>query len=180
MWKKVLITVGIIVALLAAGAFYLDHRNRTLSPPGSAEATAGDLTVHVDYSRPSVRGRLVFGPEEHEALQPYGQYWRLGANEATEISFSKDVTFMGQLVKQGRYYIYAIPGPDAFDFVLNSELGRWGYSEADHSMDVHTVKVPVIKMNSKTEQFTIDLEVSGSAILAHFDWDDIRLTIPIE
>lgn len=180
MLKKVLIAVGILALLIAGAYFYLDHRNRTLSPAGKATATNGDLTVQVDYSRPSVRNRLVFGPAEEEPLQAYGQYWRLGANEATEISFNKDVKIMGQPMAAGRYSIYAIPGEDMFQVVLNTEVDKWGYSEADHSMDVLTMRVPVAKMNTVTEQYTMTLEESGDAILLNIDWANIHLTIPVE
>ncbi|HYC84815.1 MAG TPA: DUF2911 domain-containing protein, partial [Chryseosolibacter sp.] len=101
MKKKIFIALAVLVVFLAAAGFYLNYRNRSLSPPGSVSVKSGDLTVTVTYSRPSVRGRLIFGTEEKDALQPYGKYWRLGANEATEVSFTKDVLFNGSPVKAG-------------------------------------------------------------------------------
>ncbi|MGB0432651.1 MAG: DUF2911 domain-containing protein, partial [Bacteroidia bacterium] len=86
MLKKILIGLGVLVVLVAAAAFYLNHRNRTLSPPQQELWTSGDgAEFEVNYSAPSVRDRLVFGTAEQEPLQPFGQYWRLGANESTEI-----------------------------------------------------------------------------------------------
>src|SRR6188768_2923196 len=119
MKKKIIIGVLVVVGLLAIGFVYLNYRNRTLSPPGNTELTANGLTVSIPYSRTSVRGRLIFGTEEQKALQPYGKYWRLGANESTEITVNKDVLFNGQAVKAGTYRIYAIPAADGFDIVLN-------------------------------------------------------------
>ena len=101
MLKKILISLGVVVVLLVAAYFYLDNRNRTLSPRGAANLTNGELTVDITYSRPSVRDRLIFGTEEDEALQPYGKYWRLGANESTEVTFSQDVLLVDQPVKKG-------------------------------------------------------------------------------
>src|SRR6187431_1951497 len=106
MLKKILIGVGILAVLLVAAFLYLNNRNRTLSPPGKAELTVGDLSVSIPYSRPSVRGRLIFGPKEQGALQPYGVYWRLGANESTEITVNKDINFNGQPIKAGTYRMY--------------------------------------------------------------------------
>ncbi len=83
MKKKIIIGASIFIALLAIAFAYLNYRNRTLSPPGKTELTVNGLTVSIPYSRPSVRGRLIFGTEEQKALQPYGKYWRLGANEST-------------------------------------------------------------------------------------------------
>jgi hypothetical protein len=88
MKRKILIGAVILVVVLGAAMAYLNYRSRTLSPSGSGTITNGDLTVSVSYSRPSVRGRVIFGTKEQNALQPYGAYWRLGANESTEITFS--------------------------------------------------------------------------------------------
>src|SRR3954469_3474594 len=107
MKKKIIIGVSAVVVLLAIGLVYLNYRNRTLSPSGKAELTVNGLTVSIPYSRPSVRGRLIFGTEEQKALQPYGKYWRLGANESTEIKVNEDISFNGQPVKKGTYRMYA-------------------------------------------------------------------------
>src|SRR5688572_2538994 len=105
MKKKILIGVLALVVIVVAAMFYLNNRNRTMSPPGSAELSNGDLKVSVAYSRPSARGRVIFGSEAQGALQPHGKYWRLGANEPTTITFSKDVKFNGEPVKAGTYTI---------------------------------------------------------------------------
>src|SRR5687767_7572924 len=124
--KKILIGVVAVIVVLAGAYAYVTNRNRTLSPPGSAELANGDLSISITYSRPSVRGRLIFGTQEQGALQPYGVYWRLGANEATEITLSKDVTFNGNPLKAGKYKLYATPGGDEFEIIVNTELGNWG------------------------------------------------------
>ncbi len=178
MLKKVLIGIGILAVILVGLLAYLNNRNRTLSPPGSAEASAQDLTVSVTYSRPSVRDRLIFGPSEDDALQPYGIYWRLGANEATEITFSADVLFGGTALEKGTYTLYAVPGSKSFVIGVNSSLDRWGYSEPDYEQDVAKLTIPVEK-SSHTEQFTIDLESSGAGINMLILWSDVKLTIPI-
>jgi hypothetical protein len=176
--KKVIITILVIVGLLAAAAFYLNYRNRTLSPDGSASATNGDLEVSISYSRPSVRGRLIFGEELENALQPYGKYWRLGANESTEIKFNRDVTFNGKAVKAGTYRMYAIPGSDNFEIGLNSEVGKWGYSEPDYSLDILKTNVPVIK-NNQVEQHTITLVKQDNGVNVIIEWSDVKLDIPV-
>ena len=179
MLKKILIGVIVLLVVVGGAILYLNYRNMTLSPPGSVSLSNAGLTVSVSYSRPSVRNRVIFGTEEQMALQPYGEYWRLGANEATEISFSKDVLFNNEPVKAGTYRIYAVPGPDKFDLALNTELGKWGYSEPDYSMDVLKTSVNVEKLATPVEQFTITLGKSGESINAVFDWSDVRLTVPI-
>jgi hypothetical protein len=180
MLKKILIGVIVLLVVVGAGFTYMNYRNRTLSPPGSASLTNGGLTVSISYSRPSVRDRVIFGTEEQKAVQPYGKYWRLGANEATEISFSTNVLFNGKPVNAGTYRIYAVPGAEQFELALNTELGEWGAFLPDYSKDVLKTSVPVEKLSTPVEQYTITLGRSGQNINAIFDWSDVRLTVPIE
>lgn len=180
MFKKVLIGLGILVVLLGALFIYANHRNRTLSPPGTAELEVDGLQIAVSYSRPSVRGRVIFGTEEEKALQPYGTYWRLGANEATEITFSKNVTFNGVPLKAGTYSMYAIPGAETFKIGLNSETGNWGAWEPDYSKDVMVTEVPVTRPVVPVEQFTSRIEAgSDGGALLYFEWSNVQLIIPI-
>ena len=180
MKKKIFIALAVLVVFLAAAGFYLNYRNRSLSPPGSVSVKSGDLTVTVTYSRPSVRGRLIFGTEEKDALQPYGKYWRLGANEATEVSFTKDVLFNGSPVKAGSYRIYAFPGETSFEIGLNTELGAWGYTEPDYSKDVLRTKVAVEKVDNPVEQYTITLKDQETGVDMIFEWADVRFVIPVK
>jgi hypothetical protein len=178
--RKILIGIIAVIVLLGAAYLYLGYRNRTMSPPGHETLTSGGLTVTVSYSRPSVRGRLIFGPEQQNALQPYGKYWRLGANAATEITFNRDVLFNGSPMKAGTYRMYAFPGAETFEIGLNSELDKWGYSEPNYDMDVLRTKVPVEKTNSPVEQYTISLAPEGEGINMVFEWSDVRFVVPIK
>ncbi len=178
--RRILITVGIVIMLLGAAFMYLSNRNRTLSPPGSDSLTTGNLQTEVTYSRPSVRDRVIFGEESEGALQPYGKYWRLGANEATEVSFSQDVLFNGEALPKGTYKIYATPGRDSFDIIVNTSLGDWGAFEPDHEQDILTTKVPVIK-SDLVEQHTITLkEVERGSALIVVEFSNVRFEIPVK
>jgi hypothetical protein len=179
MIKKIVIGVLVFAALAAGALFYFNNRNRTLSPPGSVELTNGGLSVSVTYSRPSVRGRLIFGTKEQGALQPYGQYWRLGANEATEITFNKDVNFNGNQVKAGSYWVYAVPLEDGFEIILNTQLGQWGAFEPDHNLDILKTKVPFEKVPTSVEQYTISILPMESGVNVLFEWSDTRWSVPI-
>lgn len=180
MKKKIIIGLAAVVVLLAIGLTYLNYRNRTLSPSGSTELTVNGLTVSIPYSRPSVRGRLIFGTAEQEALQPYGAYWRLGANESTELTVNKDFTFNGQPVKAGAYRMYAIPGVEKFEMGLNSELGKWGAMEPDYKLDVLRTKVPVEHTATSVEQYTISTVEADSAINIVFEWSDVKFVVPVK
>lgn len=178
--KKVVIGVLALVVLLGAAFAYLMYRNRSLSPRGNATLTSGGITVNVSYSRPSVRGRLIFGPESQNALQPYGKYWRLGANEATEVTFNRDVLFNNSPLKAGTYRLYAIPGEQSFQIGVNTEIGKWGAYEPDYDLDVLKTTVPVQKISSPVEQYTISLAPAGEGIDMVFEWSDTRFVIPIK
>lgn len=183
MLKKSLIVIGVLAVVLVAVMFYLRNRGRTLSPPGKAEisttvaAVNENLTVSVSYSRPSVRGRVIFGTKESGAIQPYGAYWRLGANESTEITINRDIIFSNKPLKKGTYKMYAIPGPDEFEVILNQKLGTWGAWEPDHSMDILSTKALVEKLTTPVEQFTIRLEPANLGANMIFEFSDVRFTV---
>ncbi|MBK5280357.1 MAG: DUF2911 domain-containing protein [Bacteroidia bacterium] len=179
MKRKIIIGVVALVVILGVAFAYLNYRNRSLSPRGTTELSVNGLTVSIPYSRPSVRGRVIFGTEEEKALQPYGKYWRLGANEATEITFNKDVLFNNLPMKAGTYRAYAIPGPSEFEIVLNSELGQWGAFEPNHELDILTTKVPVERSSSAVEQYTISTAEVNGGINIIFEWSDVKFIVPV-
>jgi len=177
--KKMWIGLAILAVVVIAIFFYLNARSRTLSPSDEESLTSGGLTVTVKYSRPSVRGRLIFGPEDQSALQPFGKYWRLGANEATEISFNRNIAFNGSPVKAGAYRMYAIPGADNFEIVLNTEVGQSGSNQPDEDNDVLRTKVPTQRTSAPVEQFTISLAPEGDGMQMVFEWSDTRFVAPL-
>ena len=180
MKKKILIGIGIFILIIVVGFIYLNYRNRTLSPPGEAHYSKNGLNIDISYSRPSVRERLIFGTAEEGALLPYGVYWRLGANEATEITINREVLFNGQELAAGTYRMYAMPGPDEFEIILNAETGKWGAFEPDHSLDLLKTKVPVQKGGGHVEQFTISVVEDDTIVSVVCTWSDVKFKIPIE
>ena len=136
MRRKIVISVGIFILIVVIGLLYLNNRNRTLSPPGSTEIDNQGLIVSVEYSRPYVRGRKIFGNESGDLLLPYGKYWRLGANEPTLITVNQNFKFNGIAVPAGQYDMYAIPAHEFFEIRLNSGLRFWGATEPDYDEDV--------------------------------------------
>lgn len=180
MLRKILIVLGVLALVLVLGFVYLNYRNRTLSPPGKELYKKNDLTIQIDYNRPSVRNRLIFGAAADEALQPYGSYWRLGANEATEITINQDITFNGVPLKAGTYAIYAMPGAANFIIGINTETGRWGALEPDYTKDLFRTEVPVTHLDTPVEQFTTRItDGTESAAIVYFEWSDVQIAIPI-
>ncbi|WP_373522195.1 DUF2911 domain-containing protein [Aquiflexum sp.] len=180
MIKKVLIGLGVIVLLMVMVFAYMNYRSRTLSPPGKAELEVNDLKVEINYSRPSVRDRVIFGNEEDGSIQPYGSYWRLGANESTEITFNQEVIFNGMPLPAGTYRLYAIPDPNTFRIGVSSEIGKWGAWEPDSKNDLFTTEVPVTRLDTPVEQLTARIEEGpADGVTVYFEWSDVQLAIPI-
>lgn len=177
--KRLWIWLAVLAVIVIAVFMYLNFRARALSPSGEESLTSGGVTVTVNYNRPSVRGRVIFGAEDQGALQPYGKYWRLGANEATEVSFNRDVLFNGSPVKAGTYSMYAIPGPNSFEIILNTEIDRSGSNEPDPENDVVRTKAQTQKTSPPLEQFTISLAPQGEGMQMIFEWSDVRFAVPI-
>ena len=180
MLKKILLGIGALVIIFVVYVVYSLFIATPVSPPDTVQFSNGGLEISVDYSRPYKKGRLIFGEESEGALQPYGQYWRLGANAATEITFNKDVLFAGQPVSAGSYRMYAIPGPESFKVILNSELDVFfAFGEADPELDILTVEAPVTRQSQETEQLTIQINNSGSGAQMDIIWDNLLFSIPI-
>jgi len=180
MKKKILISVLVIVVALVAYLAYSVNKSSKLSPRGTATFNAQGLEMKVEYGRPSKRGRLIFGEEKDKALQPYGKYWRLGANAATEITFSQNVTFGGKAVNAGTYRMYAVPNLQTWQVVLNSEAGVYfGAAEPNHDLDVVTIEVPVTLVPVETERLTIDFATDTTNILMNIMWDKVIVRVPI-
>jgi hypothetical protein len=176
MLKKVLMGVGILVVVLGGFAAYTVTRPR-VSPPAKAEINADGLDIKVAYSAPMKKGRVIFGDKEQKAVVPYGEYWRLGANEATEITFSKNVSFGGKAIPAGTYRMYTVPTATQWKLVLNSVLGKWGAWDADHDKDIASIDVPVEK--APAEQESLLISFSKEPLKMDIVWDTTAVHVPI-
>jgi hypothetical protein len=179
MKKKVYIGLGVLLVILIGYVLYGVLIAGKKSPKETVTFSDKGLDIHVVYGRPFKRGRLIFGENKDEALLPFGVYWRLGANAATEITFSKNVNFGGKPVTAGSYRMYAVPGPESFEVTLNSELGvSSAHNEPDYTKDVVKVTAPV-ETTPEVEQLTVSFSSNTSAINLNILWDKTKVTIPI-
>jgi len=131
------------------------------------------VIMRLIYSRPQLNGRKIFGD-----LQEYGKVWRLGANEATEIEFFKDVKINGRKIRKGRYTLYAIPFHDKWTLIVNKETDIWGSFRYDQLKDVVRVDLPVMK-NEITEALTIVFDKSSTGADMNIYWEDVKISLPI-
>jgi hypothetical protein len=134
-----------------------------------------DIYVKITYCRPHKRGRKIFGD-----LLPFGEVWRTGANEATEITITGSVKFEGQLIKPGTYTLFTIPNKDHWTIILNSELGQWGAYNYNSKQDIVRFDVPVSTTTEVYEPFTIAFEQKAQSAELVLMWDQTKVSIPIE
>lgn len=135
----------------------------------------GALVARVIYSRPQKKGRKIFGD-----LEPYGELYRLGANEATEVEFYRNVTIGGKLVPKGRYTMYAIPNETKWTIIINRDTDIWGAFKYSESKDVVRTDIPVTKMDTPVEPFTMVFEKADYGANLIIAWDVVSVSLPVK
>lgn len=147
------------------------------SPTGKMHQVVGLTDVSVEYSRPSMRGRKVFGN-----LVPFGKLWRTGANKNTTISFSDDVTFGGKKVKAGSYAIFTKPNSSSWDIYLYSDTNNWGTPRKwDDSKVAAKVTAQTQQMPMDMQTFTIVIdELTNNSAMFSFLWEKTIASVKIE
>jgi hypothetical protein len=137
----------------------------------SGKAT-GEPVARLIYSRPSKDGRPIFGN-----VVKFGTYWRLGANEGSEIEFFRDVSIMGRKVKKGRYIIYSVPYKNKWTIKLNSDLYTWGLS-IHSAKDVYSFDIPVNAAENNYEVLTMRFESKDEGAQLMMAWDSVKTYLP--
>lgn len=158
-------------SLIAFAADAQKDKSKRPSPPAQVSEQVGDATITIDYSRPSKRGRKIFG-----GLEKYGKVWRTGANESSWIEISKDVKVEGEKLAAGKYGLFTIPGEDEWTIIFNKQWDGWGAYKYKESDDVLRVKVKPSSDEEVTELFTIEIEKDGDVVLA---WDQTKVAFSI-
>jgi len=131
--------------------------------------------IRVRYSRPQKKGREIFG-----GLLKYGEVWRVGANESTEITFYSDVNVHGTDVKSGTYNLYAVVNEQSWDLIFNKDMPAWGSANRDESKDVATVTIPVTQGKEDLEALGIIFrKKSDTQVDMVIGWGKTRGTAPI-
>ncbi len=147
-------------------------------PLNAAKVKAGENSspvIKVVYSRPSKKGREIFG-----VLEPFGKIYRLGANENTEIRFFKPVVIGKKEIAAGTYSLFAIPNKENWTLILNTQTDRWGAYSYNENKDVLRVEVPVKTLENVIEAFSITFvpQTDGAALV--IGWDKTSVQLPIQ
>jgi hypothetical protein len=166
-------TFAFLFCFLLANVVLLaqDDKAARSSPPAKATGTVNGKTITIDYSRPSVKGRKIFGE-----LVPYGQVWRAGANETTAFTLSADAQVGGKNLPAGKYAFFVIPNEKEWTVVFNKTI-KWGAFSYKQEEDVLRINVPVKKSNSFAEQLTYNVSPAGNVSLT---WENAVIEFPVK
>ena len=168
--KKIILSTFVCISLFTQAQV----QTPKASPVAKVEQRAGLTDISISYSRPAVNGRKIFGE-----LIPFGVRWRLGANENTEITFSKTVTIGDKKIKAGTYSLFAIPTKDNWTIIVNKQTDRWGAFSYDEAKDVARVLVPITKTDKVIENFSITFAESTEGANLFMAWDQTQVMLPI-
>ncbi|OGS72734.1 MAG: dihydrolipoamide dehydrogenase [Flavobacteria bacterium RIFCSPLOWO2_12_FULL_35_11] len=147
------------------------------SPAAKMEQVVGLTDVTVEYSRPGMKGRTIFGD-----LVPYGEVWRTGANANTKITFGDDVTIGGKELKKGTYAIYTIPNATSWDVIFYSDATNWGNpAKWDESKVALKTAVEVHLLPNKIESFTMTFDdVNNDSAVLGILWENTYVGVKFE
>ena len=169
---------GVILLSLFATSALLAQEAVAPRPSPVAVATARykESYLKIIYSQPHKKGRDVFGQ-----LVPFSQVWRTGANEATEITLTKDIFIKGQLLSAGTYSLFTIPEKEKWIIIVNKDLGMWGSYNYNIKMDVFRFEVPVQPMADIVyESFTILIDQKNNKAEISLMWDKTKVNFPVD
>ena len=154
-----------------------------VSPTASVSQTIGFTDVTISYSRPGVKGRKIWG-----GLVPYDKVWRAGANEATKITFSKDVAINGKKLAAGSYAFFAIPTKNEWTLIFNKVADTWGAFSYDKNKDQDALKIKVKPVEHEFQEWleynfsNMDVQKAGTknAANVNLDWEKLRVSFKVE
>ena len=171
--SRLFILAGIAIAALAVLVL---AQGKPASPPGEATFKFDDgKTVTIQYSRPSMRGRKIFG-----GLVPYGEVWRTGANAATSLKTDTALMIGSASVPAGSYTLYSLPTATSWKLIISKQTGQWG-TEYNQAQDLARVNMKVGQRSSPLEEFTISFDkTGGSSATLKLEWDTTIASVDVQ
>lgn len=171
--KKILLSVLLAASLLTSQA---QLRTPAPSPLQTIKQDFGLGNIEISYSRPAMKGRKIFGD-----LVPYGNVWRTGANSATTLQFSDEVTIGGVKLAPGKYGLLSIPNKDSWTLIITKQTDVTSPAAYKQEMDVVRVNAPVTKSKGRTENFMIQVDnIKPTQCQIELSWDQIKVAFTVE
>ena len=171
---KTLTTLVLIIGLTFSVNAQID--TPAPSPSSKMEQVVGLTDITIDYSRPSMRGRTIFG-----GLESYGKLWRMGANARTKITFSSDVTIDAKELKAGTYAVFATPTQDYWELLFYTEYnGNGAPTKIDESKVALRINLSTQLLTNDVQSFTIDIsDITNSTANVNISWEKTRVTFDV-
>lgn len=170
--KKLLFATVLMAMSIAAQAQLVPAP----SPSARTMQTVGLTEIEVEYSRPALKGRELLTPQ----FVPSGELWRTGANMASKISFSNDVTIDGKEVKAGTYAIFTIPTAESVEFILNSNANQGGTGSYDESLNVVKTSAKMQKTGDNVERMRFSIEnMTDESAHIIWAWGNNSFAVPV-
>ena len=172
--KKIIFVFAMLIANYAIEA---QVKTPQPSPKSLIQQTVGLTEVEIEYSRPSAKGRIIFGD-----LVPFGKLWRTGANANTTVSFSDDVVIKGTTLKKGKYALYTTPKADMWEVVFYSATDNWGTPENwDANKVVVLTNVDPISLGNSVETLTIAVNnLTNDSATLDIAWEKTMVSVKFE
>lgn len=169
--KKIITTLSFVLAAFTSFAQDLPKP----SPLGTVSQKIGVTDIKLEYSRPSVKDRIIFGD-----LVPFDKLWRFGANSCTKMTTTSSLYFNEGELKAGTYSVFAIPSKNSWEIIFNTDIDQGGTE--DYSMEKDALRVKVVpKENSKTETFTLTVDnITDESATITVLWANTRVDIPFK
>jgi len=166
-----LTVVAILAITLPSAAVWAERGDdsKRLSKNGKTEGVIDGVTVTVEYGRPSVKGRKIWG-----GLVPYDKVWRSGADEATTITFSGDVAVEGQPLAAGAYSLYTIPGENEWTVIFNKVAEQWGSFNYDEAQDA--LRVTATPTSAEMVE-ALDFVIEDADVVLR--WEELAVPVTI-
>jgi hypothetical protein len=176
--RRFIVSCAVLVMGIAATTALAPAQKRTpdkLSPAASASCAFTDgKTINTSYSSPRLRGRKMIG-----GVNPYGQPWRAGAQEATSFVTTANLEVDGKSVPAGDYTIFALPNPDAWTLIISKKTGEWGIPYPGEQYELGRYPMKVSTLPSSVEDFTIAYAPHGAACTMQMDWATTRASVTL-
>jgi len=160
---------------LGAAVSFAQIKSPAASPFSELEQVVGVTNFTVEYSRPGVKGRKIYG-----GLVPYDEIWRTGANATTKIAFDSAVTFEGKTVPAGKYVLFTIPGKDEWTVILYGDVDVPNAAAYDSGNDVARLAIKPVELAEAVESFTIGFDdLRDESATLFLDWANLRVPVAI-
>lgn len=183
--KKTLFLVSLILCSLGAPAMQAQTQEKDTPEFPKSDMSPLDMAFARDeneqplarvlYSRPEKRDREIFG-----RLVPFGEVWRTGANESTEMTLFTDLMVGGETVEAGTYTLYTIPEENKWTVILNKSIHTWGAYDYHEENDLVRIEVPVRKLQPALESLSMTFEPTATGTNLLIGWDDQYVKVPFE